>query len=183
MAKAGSNLLPYVRVYSELVSDDSAFLEGVAEFEALRDLLWSNDALRNFWCAPSVKGVNREMVVRRALESAGASQRVIGVTVVMLRKSRQSQLDNFVRELRIHADQRCNIARGTVESAHGLDAAALAEVSGAFEKVLNKKVVLKHRLNGSLLGGLRVRLGQRVLDASLGKKLQEAKNRMLKKRA
>ena len=56
-----------------------------------------------------------------------------------------------------------------------MDAAALAEVSVALEKRFGRKLNLSARLDESLIGGIRVVVGDEVLDTSVKARLEQMK--------
>jgi F-type H+-transporting ATPase subunit delta len=63
-------------------------------------------------------------------------------------------------------------AEGTVESARALDDAELTRLAGALGPRLGKQLVLKNRVVPELLGGLRVLVESKMIDASLAGRLE-----------
>ena len=62
-----------------------------------------------------------------------------------------------------------------VYSAFDIDTAALAELSGVLEKRFARKLNLKVELQPDLIGGIRVVVGDEVLDTSVKARLQQMK--------
>jgi F-type H+-transporting ATPase subunit delta len=62
-----------------------------------------------------------------------------------------------------------------VYSAFPLDGAALADVSATLEKRFDRKLNVKVELNPDLIGGIRVVVGDEVLDASVKARLEQMK--------
>ena len=62
-----------------------------------------------------------------------------------------------------------------VFSAFALDAAALADLSATLEKRFGKKLNLKVELEPELIGGIRVVVGDEVLDTSVKARLEQMK--------
>jgi F-type H+-transporting ATPase subunit delta len=60
-----------------------------------------------------------------------------------------------------------------VVSARELEPAQMQELEESVRRFAGKKVHLRHRVDPSLLGGLTVRVGSRMVDASLKTKLQQ----------
>jgi len=60
-----------------------------------------------------------------------------------------------------------------VVSAKALTAAQLKAVEGALKKAIGTKVQVEQRVDESLLGGLVVKVGSRMVDSSLKTKLQK----------
>jgi F-type H+-transporting ATPase subunit delta len=62
-----------------------------------------------------------------------------------------------------------------VYSAFPMDAAALAEVGSALEKRFDRKLNLSVQQDNSLIGGIRVVVGDEVLDTSVKARLEQMK--------
>jgi F-type H+-transporting ATPase subunit delta len=63
----------------------------------------------------------------------------------------------------------------TVYSAFDIDAGALAELAGVLEKRFGRKLNLKVELQPELIGGVRVVVGDEVLDTSVKARLEQMK--------
>jgi F-type H+-transporting ATPase subunit delta len=63
----------------------------------------------------------------------------------------------------------------TVYSAFDIDAVALAELAGVLEKRFGRKLNLKVELQPELIGGVRVVVGDEVLDTSVKARLEQMK--------
>ncbi len=67
------------------------------------------------------------------------------------------------------------VSDATVQSAFAIDASALAEVSASLEKRFARKLNLKVEINADLIGGIRVVVGDEVLDTSVKARLEQMK--------
>ncbi len=182
MAQSES-MMAYVKVLSELCSADDSFLSCVAEVESTIDAMWTDDSLRDFLCTPAVKTETREKCMRTVLEKIGASGEWKNLLILMIRKGRMPQLPIFKNELRLFADERCGIVRGVAQSAVELNDETKEKVRSFLKTELKSEVALSYNVNPELLAGLKVSMGDVILDASLEWKLKEAKSKLIKKRA
>lgn len=180
---AASIVNPYVKVFSSLYKQDVEFLAAVGEMVALGELFWSKPQLRDFLCTPALKSVWREALLRRVLKGAGVSELVQRMMILLLRKGRMKEFQHFTLALQVYADQRCGILRGTVESVVPLSADETGRLKVLLEKSTGKKTVLAAKANPDLLGGLKIRMNQMVLDTSLEKILLDAQKKLNKLRA
>ena len=106
------------------------------------------------------------------LEQAGASDLTRRFVAVIARNNRlavlPSTIDAFLAEL---ANRRGEIT-AEVTSAQPLKPTQLDAVTNALRSALGGKVTVDAKLDPSLIGGLVVRVGSRMIDASLKSKLQ-----------
>lgn len=174
---------PYIKVFSSLFEEDEAFLSAAEEVMTLRELFWTQRWMKDFLCSPAVKKSWREKVIRDVFDQTGVNAWVTKLVILMLRKGRILQFSNFAYGLRDFADNRCGILRGTVESAVELTSEESSKLDSLLRAGTGKMTVLTPRVNEELLGGLRVKMSQMVLDTSLERKLNDAKIKLLKRRA
>ena len=67
------------------------------------------------------------------------------------------------------------LSDAVVYSAFPIDAAALADVAAALEKRFNRKLNVSVELDAELIGGIRVVVGDEVLDTSVKARLEQMK--------
>lgn len=78
-------------------------------------------------------------------------------------------------------DVKANRVRAGVTLAREPDAALQASITAALSKALGKEVVAGFSVDSSLLGGAVVRVGDRVLDGSVKRKLAQLRRQLLAK--
>jgi F-type H+-transporting ATPase subunit delta len=180
---SGNFMSPYVQAFSDLNVSDDAFAQGVAEFESLL-VQWESDAsVRDFLCSPAVEKQTRENILRKALVGVEAQDLVIKVLAMMIRKNAIAYFPEFVAGLRDVADERLNIVRGTVQTAVVLNNDARAKVTQLLAKASGQTPKLSFSTDKDLIGGMRFRLKDIEVDATVLKKLDDAKSVLKNKRA
>ena len=88
---------------------------------------------------------------------------------------RINTLGEVAVQYRALVNRRSGSSDAVVQSAFPLDNAALAEVGGALEKRFGRKLNLSVQLDESLIGGIRVVVGDEVLDTSVKARLEQMK--------
>ncbi|RME27672.1 MAG: ATP synthase F1 subunit delta [Deltaproteobacteria bacterium] len=69
--------------------------------------------------------------------------------------------------------------RARVESARPLDAEELSRLTANLATALGKQVIVEHRPNPELIGGVRVRVGDLLIDGSLRTMLERLRQRLI----
>ncbi len=139
---------------------------------AVSEAFAANADLHEFFTAPVIDRYTKERTVAAALE--GKTDEVALHTVLLLiRKHREAILGELVTQY--EALQLA--ARGAeplaVVSAKQLDASELASLVGGLEKAYGKKFDVTQAVDPSLIGGVRVTMGDRRLDGSVAGRLEE----------
>ena len=88
---------------------------------------------------------------------------------------RISVLPEIASQFRALKNAKSGSSDATVFSAFALDAAALADLLVTLEKRFEKKLNLKVELQPELIGGIRVVVGDEVLDTSVKARLEQMK--------
>lgn len=88
---------------------------------------------------------------------------------------RINALPEVAVQFRALVNRRNGSSDAVVYSAFPVEAAALADVSAALEKRFGRKLNLSVQLDESLIGGIRVVVGDEVLDTSVKARLEQMK--------
>ena len=88
---------------------------------------------------------------------------------------RIAALPEMASQFRALVNRRNGSSDAVVYSAFPMDASALAEVGQALEKRFGRKLNLSVELDESLIGGIRVVVGDEVLDTSVKARLEQMK--------
>ncbi|MGQ9725305.1 MAG: F0F1 ATP synthase subunit delta [Tepidimonas sp.] len=86
---------------------------------------------------------------------------------------RVAALPEIARQFRALVNAQRGVADATVESAFPIDAAQLADLQGVLEKRFARQLRLQVRLRPELIGGVRVVVGDEVLDTSVKARLEQ----------
>jgi F-type H+-transporting ATPase subunit delta len=103
-------------------------------------------------------------------------QNLIGL---MLRRGRIQELPRLAREFRRLDDERRGITRASVTSALPLVSDEVRALTEQLERSTGGRVELDLQIDPSLLGGVVVRLGDRLIDGSVRNRLERLRNQLV----
>lgn len=95
---------------------------------------------------------------------------------MLMKRNRIGILSLILSEVESIQIQKTGGMMGEVVSATALSSEAVASISQAISKKLNKKVILKEKIDPSLIAGMRVTVGGITFDGSVQTKLNQVKN-------
>ena len=95
-------------------------------------------------------------------------------------RGRMNYLAEIVKEFYTLYNIDKGILEGVVYAVNVLDTATLNEIEKAVSQKEGKKVLLNQKLDTSLLGGIKVVIGDRVYDGSLKNKINSLQSELLK---
>jgi F-type H+-transporting ATPase subunit delta len=99
---------------------------------------------------------------------------------VLLENDEVKLLEDIVRYYKQLLDKESNLIKVIVYSANELDASNLITIQSQIETKINKKVELSTSIDSSLLGGLKLRIGNTIIDGSVSYRLNKIKESLIR---
>jgi F-type H+-transporting ATPase subunit delta len=128
--------------------------------------------------SPRVPKAVKQRVLQRALERR-APEEFIRFLGAVVRRGRQSILEGINREFHALLDVKLNRVHAGVVLARKPDKKLLSEITGGLRAAIGKEVVPHVREDPRILGGVIVRIGDRVMDGSVRRKMMQLRKQML----
>jgi F-type H+-transporting ATPase subunit delta len=122
--------------------------------------------------------IERKKAVLRDILGERASPHTISILGFLVEQGRARELTAIVDELVALAAERRNAAVAEVRTAVPLSDKQRDDLAKALERATGKTVQLKVVVDPSVIGGVVARVGDQVIDGSIRKRLELAKERM-----
>ena len=148
-----------------------------AELEELSTSLAGDSSLRVILIDPSVSRQDRIAIVEKIFSDFNSYS--VNFIRLLIEKNRSNILDkahSIFMEIKDDAD---GILSGVVESAMPLDAETGSELKVQLEQNFGHRLKLEFKTTPEILGGLRIRVGNSVMDGSITGKLDNLKKAMI----
>jgi F-type H+-transporting ATPase subunit delta len=104
------------------------------------------------------------------------SAQVANLLRTVIENGRLAALPEVAHQFRAQASARSGIAEATIYSAFPIEPAQLPPVVGALEKRFGRRINATVALDPELIGGIRVVVGDEVLDTSVKARLEAMKH-------
>ncbi len=156
------------------VARDKNLLDKVAgDLKLLSETLRSSDELRTFIDSPTIaRSVKREVLDRIFKD---ASEFTLNFMRAAIDKKRSEIFLNASSNFDELVSRHRGETHGTVQSAQTLDDSSFASIEKAVSSKFGTRVILKKTVDPALLGGVRVQVGNQVIDASIRGRLEKLK--------
>jgi F-type H+-transporting ATPase subunit delta len=153
--------------------------EVLAQLEQFVEALQSSTELKDIMSNPAYTVSQRRGIVEKLISSAGdVNLSLANALKLLTERGRFGSLPDIARVYRDLVDVRMGRVRGRITSAKRLDPNAVTALTGALEKLTQKKVVLETREDPALIGGATATVGSQTYDGSLRAQLDELKKRL-----
>ncbi len=171
MAEIATIARPYAEALFKAAGSDAvgaaAWLDELAAVAA-------NDQLRQFADAPKSSPEQVFDVITGVLKHALPEMGQNFLRTV-IDNGRIAALPEIAAQFRVLKNAQLGTSDAVVYSAFDMDASALSDLSGVLEKRFGRTLSLQVRLQPDLIGGVRVVVGDEVLDASVKARLEQMK--------
>jgi F-type H+-transporting ATPase subunit delta len=163
------------RVYAEAlfeVGRDKGKLDTLQQQLAqFADEVDRNRELQVFFFSPYLSTAEKQEGIERAI--SGAEPELVNFLELLVDKHRMTEVFRIRRELDELWKQENRRLDVTVTSAVELDSAVVEKIGQEVERQTGEKVDLSSRVDGEILGGIVLQVGNMVLDASIRSRLEK----------
>jgi F-type H+-transporting ATPase subunit delta len=170
------------RNYAEALfdaADAGGTTERYGEFiDAVAGAVQSDPRIAVALDSPRVAKAAKGEILRKALEGLVPAEFVRFLEAVV-RRGRQGLLGEIAAEYQGLLDTKLKRVHAGVTLAKDLDARLEKEIVRRLARALGKEVRAHFRTDGAILGGVVVRVGDRVFDGSVRRRLTAMRRRML----
>ncbi len=171
MAELATIARPYAEALFQAVASDADHTSGW--LDELADVA-ANAELKQFADNPKISVDQIYDLITGVMQSALPDSAKNFLRLV-LENGRLGVMPEIAAQFRVLQNSRAGTADATVFSAYAIDAPALQELSALLEKRFNRKLNLTVELAPELIGGIRVAVGDEVLDTSIKARLEQMK--------
>jgi len=168
----------YATAVFDLMKDDGGIGALEADVTSLQGALDASPELRDMIASPVVTREDQAAVVAQIADKAGLSQTIKNTLGLMATKRRLFVLPQLVSQLQRLIDAEKGVIEAEVTSAHPLTDAQQAELAKTLKDSVGSDIKLNTFVDESLIGGLIVKVGSRMIDTSIRTKLAALQNTM-----
>ena len=171
---SGSSGLPgrYSKALYELAKEKKVISKIVKDFEDFKNLLQSNELLINMIKSPAISKSEKQLSIIAVLKKAKADKLTVQFCGVLANNGRLNILSEIMDVFLSHVSSINGEVQAEVTSSLILEKEQQVEVESAISKATGvKKIVLSMKVDKSLIGGLIVKIGSKMIDNSIKTKL------------
>ncbi|MBI0082102.1 ATP synthase F1 subunit delta [Commensalibacter sp. M0402] len=168
----------YATALYEFAEEQHALNEVIAEAEGLLKIISENETLRNVLNNPSLDTVQSKAIMAELMNHCGFSQILQNFVGVVANNRRLADLKFFLMAFFALVNLRRGITAVEVITASPLTDIQRAQLKDRFSQAGYNKVDIQERIDSKILGGIIVRIGSKLYDASLQSRLNRLYNVM-----
>ncbi|GHU50636.1 ATP synthase subunit delta [Clostridia bacterium] len=130
-----------------------------------------------FMCSPSIGAANKKETVRRVFEGK-LSGELLNFLFILVDKRRIGQFAIIAKAYQKLLDEQLGLSKGLAYSAVPLAADKLKRLEEETGKLLKKNVKLDNLVDDQLIGGVKILIEGKMIDASIRRRLDDMRDQL-----
>ena len=165
----------YAAALFELAGEQNAVAAVEQDLVTFQGLINESEDFQRLIRSPVIPAADQQRALAAVLSAAGLGPLVQNFFKLVAQNRRLFFASDIVRAFRALAAKSRGEVTAEVASAHPLTDAQAEELRAVLKASVGKDVLLNSKVDPSLLGGLVVKIGSRMVDSSLKTKLSNLK--------
>lgn len=161
----------YSEAIFEVALEEGRLAELQQDFDFVGSALKSHPEFFEIIKTPKINITEKKAVLQETF-GGHISQTLLNFLKIIIDKNRGTDILDIKRDFDARVDEHHGVVKATVESVVPLTENQLADLTEKMVAMTGKKVDVTTVINPELLGGLVIKLGDRIIDGSVKFKLQ-----------
>ena len=174
-----SIVLGYAQALFEVASEKGIADEVEKDLEGIKELLRTNKKFRDILYHPSIAKTEKKGIISKTI-GLQCSKWVRNLLFILIDKRRERILDSLADLYKEVASQIRRITHIKVQTAIPLTESRLDRLKENLEKLTKKKVELETEINRDIIGGMIIKIGNKIIDGSVINHLKNLKKNLSK---
>ncbi|MFH1545996.1 MAG: ATP synthase F1 subunit delta [Patescibacteria group bacterium] len=162
--------LRYARALLLAIGENTKDLEAAAENLDVAAEVLDEGRMQEFFANPRVAAITKENLIGKAFSQ---NPPISNLLKLAARNGKIREIKNIAASFRAVLSEAAGVAVAKIESAIPLNEQQIAGLTAALRKLTGKEVTVEVTENAKLLGGVKVFLGDELIDLSLAGKLKK----------
>lgn len=168
----------YAEALYELATERKIEEKLISELDTVKEVFDGNKELLDFLNHPRIEFEKKKQLIDEAFQSF--DQLILNTLKLLVERHRINQIAAVADHYQTLYNDANGIVHATVYSVRALTDEEKTSLEEAFKKRLNKQsITFSNEVDTSLIGGVKVRIGNTIYDGSISGKLNRLKNRLM----
>jgi F-type H+-transporting ATPase subunit delta len=164
----------YAEAYFSIAKEANKIDEYQIELGKIVQIIQETEGLAEYFAHPMIPSKEKKELANKLFAQA-VSPLTLNFLLLVLDKKRQTYLDLIFKEFEEMADESRNIKKAELISAMAVSDEDVKTLSETLSRSTGKTIQLRLTIDPSMIGGVKIRMGDKIIDASVAKKLDMLK--------
>ncbi len=161
----------YAEAFFSIAQDNNKIDEYQQELEKIVQAIKELDSLKEYLDHLLIPAKDKKEIISQIF-AASISSVTLNFLLMVIDKKREAYIELIVEEYQDLADESRNIAKAQLISAHEVSEQEVKSLAEKLSASTGKTVQLKQSVDPALIGGVKIRIGDQIIDGTVAKKLE-----------
>ncbi|MGI6395602.1 MAG: ATP synthase F1 subunit delta [bacterium] len=168
-------------VFDQLMTqNDADVVRFIGDSDSFIEIMKNSDALRDFFQSPAFSEVEKKDFFAVISEKAGYSAHFIALYRLLIEHKRTALLPEIRSSVQKYYDHASGTGEAVIFTPFSFDDGELTVIADRLAEMAGiRKVRLVQKIDPLLVGGAKIRMGDRVYDASLRSMMEDLKKNIM----
>ncbi|MGM7703069.1 F0F1 ATP synthase subunit delta [Pseudalkalibacillus sp. Hm43] len=169
----------YAAALFDVVKEKGSLDQVEKELRSVQSIIEENEKLLTILNHPKISAEDKKSLLSKVIGSE-VSEPVHNTILLMVDRKREAMIPNMVDQYILLANEERGIADATVYSVRLLTEEEQQEISRTFSERINvKELRVENVIDQDLIGGIKVKIGNRIFDGSVSGKLNRIQRQLV----
>ncbi len=168
----------YAVAMFELAQEEDKLVEYGRQLTEIKKLFATQPLLKSFLDNPQVQPSDKKQLLNKVLGDEAAKS-VHNFMMLLIDKHRISLIEEIVGEYEALSNQARNIVVAYVTTASALDQKQQTALTAKLKAITGKDIQLKTHIDPSIIGGVVVKMGDRLIDGSVTSQIKSLEKQLM----
>lgn len=149
------------------------------EMKMFREIFHENEEFLNILNSSFLTQIERKKILKDTLK--GCEENILNFFNIIIDNNRVMMIPSIIDAFITYCNDSKGIKEGYIYSVNELDKKQIEEITNKISKIEKKNIYLTNRLDKSLIGGVKVIIGEHVYDGSIKHQYEKMKIHLLNK--
>ncbi len=164
----------YAKSFIDLTIEQGLLEQAYTDMKHIADLTASSKEFNTFLKSPIIK-TDKKLAVLKEIFNGKLNKITDSYIQLITSKKREFYLKEIAEEFISQYKEKKKILTAVVTTANGIDEATRKKVMEIVKGSTQSEIVLEEKINKDLIGGFILRVGDKQVDASISRKLNDLK--------
>ncbi|NLI89418.1 MAG: ATP synthase F1 subunit delta [Epulopiscium sp.] len=171
-------LRPYATALFEIAKEQDKTEEFASQVRAVIKIIEEDKEFMELLLHPKITQDKKIELIDTVFQDKVVDE-ITGILTIIVRKGRQNVMVEILEEFLEMVNEYLGIVNVTITSAVELNNKQLEQIKSNIESTTKKDVKLETQVDESLIGGMIIRVGDNIVDASISGRIHELKEGLI----
>jgi F-type H+-transporting ATPase subunit delta len=164
----------YIYAFCQTIAQEN-LESNLVSLKEIFDFLVDNNEVQHFFGNPCIRVVHKQELIKAIVLKEQASPQIESLLNLLIQRDRINLMPKFIRILEEEIPKSRNKVKVVFYTASALNNDFKEKIEAQTEKMINRKINSKYIIDKKIIGGIKIKIENKLIDASIQNNLSNIK--------